>query len=287
MDTIFDTELVTRRRLRALRQAVPDADFLMQTAAEDLGDRLATVDRRFARAAVIKSWSKMAAETLAASGKADDILLVEADPAFLPGKNGLVARDETLPLVPQSLDLAVSLLSLQDANDLPGQLIQIRRALRPDGLFLACLAGAGTLSELRDSLLAAESEVTGGVSPRVSPFADVRDIGALLQRAGFALPVADVESVTVRYGDMFALLRDLRAMGATNPLAKRLRKPTPRTVFLRAAEIYRERFSDSDGRIRATFSLIWLSGWAPHASQQKPLEPGSARMSLAEALKRS
>jgi SAM-dependent methyltransferase len=258
----------------------------MQRAAEDLGDRLATVERHFARAAVVKSWSERATEALAGSAKVDDVLRVEADAAFLPG-DGLVAPGETLPLAPESLDLAVSLLSLQEANDLPGQLIQIRRALKPDGLFLACLAGAGTLAELRDSLLAAETELTGGVSPRVIPFADVRDIGALLQRAGFALPVADVESVTVRYADMFGLMRDLRAMGATNPLAGRLRKPTPRAVFLRAAEIYADRFSDPDGRIRATFSLVWMSGWAPHASQQKPLEPGSAKVSLAEVLKRS
>ena len=138
--------------------------------------------------------------------------------------------------------------------------------------------------ELRDSLLAAETELSGGVSPRVIPFADVRDIGGLLQRAGFALPVADVETVTVRYADMFALMRDLRAMGATNALVARSRSPATRALFARAAQIYAERFADPDGRIRATFSVLWMSGWAPDASQQKPLKPGSARMSLAEAL---
>ena len=190
-------------------------------------------------------------------------------------------------VAPASLDLAVSLLALQDVNDVPGLLIQIRRALRPDGLFLGALAGQGTLSELRDSLLAAETEIYGGASPRVSPFVDVRDAGALLQRAGFALPVADVETVTVRYDDMFALLRDLRAMGATNILADRARRPVSKRFFLRAAEIYAKRHADPDGRIRATFAFVWLSGWAPHASQQKPLKPGSAAMSLAEILGRT
>ena len=157
------------------------------------------------------------------------------------------------PSSPENLDLAVSILSLQEANDIPGMLIQIRRALRPDGLFLGAMAGSGTLAELRESLLAAESELYGGASPRVIPFADVRDVGALLQRAGFALPVADVEAITVRYDDMFALMRDLRAMGVTNALAARSRRPATRELFVRAARTYAERFSDPDGRIRATF----------------------------------
>jgi hypothetical protein len=164
-------------------------------------------------------------------------------------------------------------------------LVQIRRALRPDGLFLGCMAGAGTLAELREALLAAETELTGGASPRVAPLVDVRDAGALLQRAGFALPVADHETVTVRYDSMFSLMRDLRAMGATSSLAARSRKPARRELFMRAAEIYSARFSDPDGRVRATFSTIWLSGWAPHASQQQPARRGSATMSLAEALR--
>ena len=176
----------------------------------------------------------------------------------------------------------MSLLSLQEANDLPGALIQIRRALRPDGLFLGAIAGGGTLAELRESLLAAETELYGGASPRVAPFTDVRDAGALLQRAGFALPVADVETVTVRYASMFGLLRDLRAMGASNALVARTRRPS-RRLFARAAEIYAERFADPDGRIRATFAIVWMSGWAPHASQQKPLKPGSATVSLAKS----
>ena len=223
---------------------------------------------------------------LAASPKVGKVTRVEADPAFLDGEQGVIASRDALGLAPESLDLAVSLLALHEADDLPGQLVQIRRALKPDGLLLACLAGAGTLAELRESLLAAETELTGGASPRVFPFADVRDVGALLQRAGFALPVADVETVTVRYGDMFALMRDLRDMGATNTLAGRLRQPTRRAVFLRAAEIYAERHGDPDGRIRATFSIVWMSGWAPHESQSRPARRGSANVSLERFLNR-
>ncbi|MFN3546801.1 MAG: methyltransferase domain-containing protein [Mesorhizobium sp.] len=285
MDVLFEPGLVTRRRKRALAQPMEGADFLMRRVAEDLVDRLSTVERRFARAATIRSWTPLVADTLAATGKVGEVLRVEADDVFLDRGAGLVAADERLPFDSESLDLVVSPLGLQEADDLPGQLIQMRRALRPDGLMLACLAGAGTLAELRESLLAAETEITGGASPRVIPFADVRDIGGLLQRAGFALPVADVEAVTVRYGDMFGLMRDLRAMGATNPLVGRLKHPTRRALFLRAAEIYGERFADPDGRIRATFNLVWMSGWAPHESQQKPLKPGSGKISLAEALK--
>jgi hypothetical protein len=175
-------------------------------------------------------------------------------------------------------------MSLQWANDLPGVLVQIRRALAPDGLFLAALVGGQSLTELRTALTAAEAELTGGASPRVAPFVDVRDLGGLLQRAGFALPVTDVEPVIVRYSSMFALMRDLRGMGATNALCERSRVPLRRAVLLRAAEIYSERFSDPDGRLRATFDIVWLSGWAPHDSQQKPLAPGSARMRLSDAL---
>jgi hypothetical protein len=158
--------------------------------------------------------------------------------------------------------------------------------LKPDGLFLAAIPGAGTLQELRDVLLAAEVEMTGGASPRVIPFADVRDIGSLMQRAGFTLPVIDAENYTVRYDSLFPLMQDLRAMGMSNPLAARGRVPLTRAFFLRAAEIYAERYADPDGRIRATFDIIWISGWAPHDSQQKPLKPGSAKASLEAAVKR-
>jgi SAM-dependent methyltransferase len=257
----------------------------MRRAAEDLGERLAMVERRFSRAAALFCITPDAADAITASGKAEHILRVEGDRRLLSSNHeGHVAQGETLPLDPESIDLAVSLLTLHEVNDLPGLLFQIRRALRPDGLFLGVFAGAGTLAELRQSLLEAEAEISGGATPRVSPFTDVRDAGALLQRAGFALPVADVDPITVRYATMFDLMRDLRAMGAANALIERSRRPATRKLFMRAAEIYQERFSDPDARIRATFNLVWLSGWAPHESQQKPLKPGSAQVSLKTVL---
>lgn len=283
MEPVFDTTSLVARKRRALKLADAGAGFLMQRAAEDLGDRLGAVERRFEQAAALFSVTPAACSAVYASGKAQEVVRIEADPALLSGE-GIVAPMEILPLEPESIDLAVSLYALHEMNDVPGMLIQIRRALRPDGLFLGCMAGAGTLGELREALLVAETELYGGASPRVFPFADVRDAGALLQRAGFTLPVTDVETVTVRYETMFALMRDLRAMGATNALAARSRKPASRALFMRAAEIYAERFSDADGRVRATFSTIWLSGWAPHASQQKPAKPGSAAVSLAKIL---
>jgi len=277
---VVDTDLWLARKRRALARPVEGADFLMRRAAEDLADRLDAVERRFGKAAALFCQTPAAAEVLADSGKVGDIVRVEMDKAFLAGAAGIVAPAETVPFEPESLDLAVSLLSLQAMNDIPGMLAQIRRALRPDGLFLGAFAGAGTLGELRESLLAAETELHGGASPRVLPFTDVRDAGALLQRAGLALPVADVETVTVRYDSLFDLAGDLRAMGETSPLLDRSRRPGSRRLFARAAEIYAERFSDPDGRIRASFSIVWLSGWAPHASQQKPLRPGAAKVSL-------
>lgn len=284
MQKVFDEELGIARKLRALARRVTGADFLMRRAAEDLADRLGTVQRRFENPAAIHCLTTDAAEIIQASGKADNpVLRVEADQAFLNGY-GRVSAAGALFLEPESLDLVVSLLSLHEVNDLPGMLIQIRRALRPDGLFVSALAGAGTLDELRQSLLAAEIELTGGATPRVAPFVDVRDAGALLQRAGFTLPVADAETVTVRYASMLDLCADLRAMGSTNVLTERSKRPASRGLFARAAQIYAERFSDPDGRIRATFSIVWLSGWAAHASQQRPLKPGSAQVSLKDVL---
>ncbi|MER8743245.1 methyltransferase domain-containing protein [Mesorhizobium sp. M1004] len=280
MQPIIDTELWLVRKRRALAHPVAGADFLMRRAAEDLADRLGAVERKFGKAAVLFCQTPDATDVVAASGKAAEIVRVEADPAFLDGRPGLVAPLETVPFQPESLDLVVSLLSLQAMNDIPGMLVQIRRALRPDGLFLGAFAGAGTLSELRESLLAAETELYGGASPRVIPFTDVRDAGALLQRAGLALPVADVETVTARYDTLFDLTADLRAMGETSALTDRSRRPGARKLFTRAAELYAERFSDADGRIRVSFSIVWMSGWAPDASQQKPLKPGSAKVSL-------
>lgn len=282
----MDTSLWLAHKRRALTHPVGGADFLMHRAAEDLADRLGAVERRFAKAAVLFCQTSAAADVLAQSGKVADIARVETDAAFLNGAAGMIAPLETVPFEPRGLDLVVSLLSLQTMNDIPGMLIQIRRALRPDGLFLGAFAGSGTLSELRESLLVAETELYGGASPRVAPFTDVRDAGALLQRAGFALPVADVETVTVRYANLFALMADLRAMGETSALADRSRRPGSRKLFARAAEIYAERFSDPDGRIRASFSIVWMSGWAPDASQQKPLKPGSAKVSLKAILEK-
>jgi SAM-dependent methyltransferase len=283
---LIDTELWLARKRRALARPVEGADFLMRRAAEDLADRLGAVERRFGKAAALFCQTPAAVQALSWSGKVAETVRVEADEAFLAGKAGIVASPETVPFEAESLDLVVSLLSLQAMNDIPGVLAQIRRALRPDGLFLGALAGAGTLAELRESLLAAETELYGGASPRVLPFADVRDAGALLQRAGLALPVADVETVTVRYDTLFGLAADLRAMGETSPLCDRSRRPGTRRLFARAAEIYAERFSDPDGRVRASYSIVWMSGWAPDASQQKPLRPGSAKVSLKAILEK-
>lgn len=284
MTPLFDTQLSLARKRRALLQAAPGADFLLNRAADDLIERLSVVSRRFPRAATLFSVTDHAERALWATGKVDEVVRVEADPRFLGQGRGVLAEPETLPFAPESLDLAVSMLALQEANDLPGLLVQARRALKPDGLFLGVLAGDGTLRELRESLLLAEAE-QGRASPRVHPFTEIRDAGGLLQRAGFALPVADLDTVTVRYQSMWGLMADLRAMGATNALLERTRTPPSRKLFFRAAEIYAERFADPDGRVRASFALLWMSGWVPAPTQQRPLKPGSATMRLADALK--
>jgi len=282
---LFDRTLFMSRRLRALKGAKPGADFLLRAVTADLKDRLLLISRKFETAVDLGGHTGHVAEAIGAAGKADTILradLFAADPGLPPPQ--LICDDALLPFGDQSVDLIISALNLQFVNDLPGSLVQIRRALRPDGLFLATLAGAGTLSELRDSLTRAELEFRGGADARVLPFADTRDLGSLLQRAGFALPVTDVDTFTVRYDTMFALMADLRAMGATSILNDRSRLPLSRKVFLRAAELYAENHADPDGRIRATFSCVTLSGWGPHESQQQPLRPGSAKTRLADAL---
>ncbi len=280
---IFDRALLRARLVRAARRG--GADFLLARVADDLMDRLGSIKRDFPRVLDLGTPSPLLARGLASRAPARFTRASPvAEAASVASWESLVADHENLPFAPESFDLVASALSLQFVNDLPGALVQIRRALAPDGLFLACLAGGQTLHELRTVFATAEEEITGGASPRVAPFADVRDMGGLLQRAGFALPVTDVDTVTVRYADLFGLARDLRAMGATNVLAQRSRRPLRRAVLLRAAEIYAERFADPDGRVRATFEFIWLSGWAPHESQQKPLKPGSARTRLADAL---
>ena len=286
LEAIFDQALVERNRLRTLKSSEAPADFLLKVAAEELAERLGVIERQFDEAVEIHGYTGLVAAALQGTGKIGRISRIETDPAFAaPGDAFVAAPLEHLPLEPASVNLAVAPLSLHLTNDTPGVFVQIRRALKPDGLFLAAIPGADTLQELRDVLLQTEVEMAGGASPRVIPFADIRDIGALLQRGGFALPVTDKETYTVRYDSIFPLMKDLRAMGMGNPLVARSRKPLPRSFFLRAAELYAERYSDPDGRIRATFSIVYLSGWAPHESQQKPLKPGSAKVRLADALK--
>src|SRR5438046_1274165 len=270
---LFDRTLLRARRNRALRGK--PATFLLDRVAEDAAERLQAVLRQFKSAADIGTAGNQLRNKLV--DRVDQLAAVD-----LPD-----IESEPIALEPESLDLAVSALAFQFVNDLPGVLAQIRRALRPDGLLLAAMVGGDTLTELRQSFAAAEAECEGGVSPRVLPFADLRDVGALLQRAGLALPVTDVDRVVVRYDSAFSLMADLQRMGATNILIERRRTPTRRATMLRMAQIYGERFSDSDGRIRATFDVIWLSGWAPHESQQQPLKPGSAKASLAEAVKKT
>ena len=268
---LFDRALLRARQNRA--QRIEPATFLLDRVAEDMEERLHAVLRDFSDVAEI--WTPGELSRKPSRDRFKSIAQIKLEPS----------GQEILSLQPESLDLAVSALAFQFVNDLPGVLAQIRRALRPDGLLLAAMTGGDTLSELRQSFAAAEAECEGGVSPRVAPFADLRDVGALLQRAGFALPVTDIDRVVVRYDSAFALMQDLRRMGATNVLVERRRTPTRRVTLLRMAQIYAERFSDTDGRIRATFDVIWLSGWAPHESQQKPLKPGSAKAGLADAVR--
>ena len=280
---IFDRRLLRARQARA-RKLGP-ATFLLDRTASELGERLSAVLRQFSIAVDLGTPTDVVRQVLAASGKAGTIVAatVHSNPggrSFL----SVAADEETLPFANASLDLVVSALALQFVNDLPGTLIQIRRALKPDGLLLAALVGGESLSELREAIAAAEIEIEGGVSPHIAPFADVRELGALLQRAGFALPVVDSERLVVRYDSISALIRDLRHMGATNILNERRRKPLKRATVQRMADVYRERFADEDGRVRASFEIIWLSGWAPHEGQQKPLRPGSARRRLSDAL---
>jgi SAM-dependent methyltransferase len=278
---IFDPRLIRAHRARAA--ALGPATFLLDRVAADLADRLATVLRQFDVAVDLGTPTDAVRRALRASGKVGSVIAAEP---LAEGPDGLAiaADEEALPFRDGALDLVVSALALQFVNDLPGTLVQIRRALKPDGLFLAALLGGDTLTELRQAFAAAEAEIEDGVSPRVAPFADLRDLGSLLQRAGFALPVTDVDRLTARYASPLALMHDLRRMGATNPLADRRRTPLKRATLARMLEVYTERFADPDRRIRATFEIVWLSGWAPHESQQQPLQPGSARTRLADAL---
>jgi NADH dehydrogenase [ubiquinone] 1 alpha subcomplex assembly factor 5 len=282
---IFDRALLLRRRERAAPLAGAH-DFLLARVADDIAERLAIIRRSFPLAANIGSHHGLLSRRISGLAGIERIIDVERSWFLLSQCSGLrvEADEEALPFAPASLDLAVSGLALHLVNDLPGALVQIRRALKPDGLLLASLLGGETLRELREAWLLAETEVTGGVSPRVAPFADVRDLGGLLQRAGFALPVVDSETVTVNYDSPLALMRELKAMGASNMLLSRRRRPVSRHLLERAIEIYADRFANADGRVPATFEILTLTAWAPDESQPKPLRPGSAEVRLADAL---
>jgi SAM-dependent methyltransferase len=276
---VFDRSLQRRRRFRAA--TLPPANFLLDHVAGELADRLGMVLRRFEIGIDLGTPGDA---VRAALRKLNAVEMIVGADVIARDKPFVIADEEALPFRDASLDVVVSGLALHFANDVPGVLAQICRALKPDGLFIAALLGGETLTELRQAFAEAESEIEGGASPRVAPFADLRQLGALLQRAGFALPVIDVERVTVRYDSAFDLMHDLRRMGATNPLMARRRVPLRRSTLMSMADIYARRFADTDGRIRASFDIVWLSGWAPHPDQQQPLRPGSAKARLAEAL---
>ena len=255
-----DTQALAHRRRRTRAEAL----FLHAAAADEVQDRMAMVNKPFTSIAIVTGQPEFWAERFPQATVLGD--------------------DDTLPFAPEAHDLIIHAMSLHWANDAVGQLIQCRRALRPDGLFLAVAPGGQTLTELRACLGQAEADVTGGLSPRIAPMAELRDLGGLLQRAGLALPVADANTHVASYADAFALMRDLRAMGEGNALTGRVRQPTRRAVFDRAADLYQTHFGNSGGRISATFDLIYLTGWAPSDSQPKPLRPGSAQQRLADAL---
>lgn len=283
---LFDRTLVRHRLDRAAPRFEP---FLQERAAGDLVERLAAINRRFPLAIELGARTGVFGHALARSEAADKVgRLIETDlsPAMLSRPDGVkvVADEACLPFAEACADLVVSCLSLHTVDDLVGALVQIRRTLKPDGLFMGALFGGATLTELRQSLTAAEAEILGGAGPRVFPFLDSYDGAALLQRAGFALPVVDVDTVSVRYGHMLKLLADLRAMGETNVLTERPRSGLSRRILARAGELYAERFAEPDGRLVATFEIITLTGWAPHPDQQQPLRPGSAKARLADAL---
>lgn len=280
---LFDARLARLHRARAAAGFAEHA-FLHKNAATDLAERLEAIPRRFERALLLGAPALMRAaiaQRPALAARIGDMIAADSVAALAAG--GVALAPDALPFAAAQFDLVLSPLFLHWANDLPGALIQIRTALRADGLMLASVFAGDTLAELRAALIEGELEACGGAGPRVAPFADVRALGGLLQRGGFALPAADRDVVIVRYGDPVALLRDLRAMGETNALAARA-KPLTRRAAASAMGFYASRFADADGRVRATFEIVTLTGWAPHASQQQPLKPGSAQTRLADAL---
>ncbi len=281
---IFDRQIVRRHRDRASAQ-IGDYDFLYKEIAERLLDRLDDTTYRFPKALDLGARNGTLANTLKGRGGIETLIQADLSQKMLSQTTGmkLVADEEVLPFKEKSFDLVMSCLNLHWVNDLPGALIQIRKALKPDGLFLGALFGGETLKELRDALEQGELAAEGGVSPRISPFARTEDIGQLLQRAGFSLPVVDIDTITVSYGEVFKLLNDLQGMGESNAIAKRRKGFTPRKTLMAAAKHYVETYSDQEGRLPATFQVLFISAWSPSPKQQQPLKPGTAEMSFGEA----
>lgn len=281
---IFDRELLRRRRQRAAPHMAAHA-FLLDRFHDDVDERLALIQRTFSSALVVGAHGGSIGALLHRRG-ITSVVEMDSVQALLPAsmRTPVLADEEALPFSDASFDLIVAPLTLHFVNDLPGALLQIRRCLKPDGLFIGGLFGGATLQELRRAWLEAEAGISGGASPRVAPFADVRDLGGLLQRAGFALPVVDADIMRVRYTTALDLMHELRAMGAGNVLADRRRVPVSRALLMRVSELYAERFADPDGRVPATFEMLVMTAWAPHESQQKPLQPGSAKTRLADAV---
>lgn len=264
MITVFDRRQIRRQRARCT-PVFAQHGFLFDWAMKQIEERLSFIRREFSTCIQLGARGPSLPDT------------------FVTGRD-VICEEDFLPFAPQALDLVLSNLNLHTVNDLPGALLQIRQALKPDGLFIASMFGGETLFELRACLAEAELEITNGITPRIAPFADKPQMGGLLQRAGFSLPVIDSDIVTVTYDSIFPLMKDLRLMGEGNAIAERSKYFTPRRLFLRAGELYAQKFADPDGRIRASFEVIFLLGWAPHASQQQPLKPGSAKTRLADHL---
>ncbi len=282
---IFDSKLRRQRQTRIAKE-FRTYGFLAERCAQDIGQRLTAINKSFpvvVNLSDLKGVMNDEITSLRESRYISTSETVEMQSQIRCPK--LVADDELIPFGMESVDLFISILTFQHVNDLPGVLIQLRRALRPDGLLLAAMFGGETLTELRDALGQAEVEIRRGISPRVFPFVDVRDAGGLLQRAGFALPVVDSDVVTVTYRSLIDLMHDLRGMGQSNILLDRSKRPLSKSIVARAEDIYRRAHADENGKLKATFEILYLTGWAPHESQQKPMRPGTAKARLADALR--
>ena len=278
---IFDRMTVRRRRKRAAKE-FSNHDFLFREVARRLADRLADIKRKFPLTIDLGSRGKHLSHLL--SGNPSIETIIEMGLYSEENKTSFIGDEEAIPIGPACADLIISNLVLHWTNDLPGTLIQCHKILKPDGLFMGAVLGGETLTELRQVIMEVESKISGGISPRISPFANLADTASLLQRARFSLPVSDIDTITVTYKDLFSLMRDLRGMGETNAVISRTPNFSKRELFFEAAERYAERFGDSKGRIPATFQVLFLTGWAPATSQPQPQRPGSASLSLAQAL---